>query len=56
DDIEMNRTFNNGIGMVVVVPAESAQAVQDAFTALGEQVWAIGSIGPRGADAAVTVR
>lgn len=56
DDIEMNRTFNNGIGMVVVVPADSAQAVKDAFSALGEQVWAIGSIGPRGADAAVTVR
>ncbi|QMV72938.1 phosphoribosylformylglycinamidine cyclo-ligase [Comamonas piscis] len=56
DDIEMNRTFNNGIGMVVVVPAESAQAVQDAFAALGEQVWSIGSIGARGADAAVTVR
>jgi phosphoribosylformylglycinamidine cyclo-ligase len=56
DDIEMNRTFNNGIGMVVVVPAESAQAVQDAFAALGEKVWAIGSIGARGADAAVTVR
>ncbi|MEJ5031540.1 MULTISPECIES: phosphoribosylformylglycinamidine cyclo-ligase [unclassified Comamonas] len=56
DDIEMNRTFNNGIGMVVVVPAESEQAVKDAFSALGEQVWTIGSIGPRGAEAAVTVR
>lgn len=56
DDIEMNRTFNNGIGMVVVVPAESEQAVKDAFSALGEQVWTIGSIAPRGAEAAVTVR
>jgi hypothetical protein len=26
DDIEMNRTFNNGIGMVVVVAAEHAEA------------------------------
>lgn len=26
DDIEMNRTFNNGIGMVVVLAAEAAQA------------------------------
>jgi phosphoribosylformylglycinamidine cyclo-ligase len=56
DDIEMNRTFNNGIGMVVVVPADSEQAVKDAFSALDEKVWTIGSIGPRGADAAVTVR
>ncbi|WP_395024268.1 phosphoribosylformylglycinamidine cyclo-ligase [Comamonas odontotermitis] len=56
DDIEMNRTFNNGIGMVVVVPAESAEAVKSAFAALGEQVWTIGSIGPRGSEAAVTVR
>ena len=55
DDVEMNRTFNNGIGMVVVVPAEAADAAAAAFTALGEQVWAIGTIGPRG-DAAVTVR
>ncbi|MFG5776828.1 phosphoribosylformylglycinamidine cyclo-ligase [Comamonas sp. J-3] len=56
DDIEMNRTFNNGIGMVVVVSAESAEAVKQAFAALGEQVYTIGSIGPRGEGAAVTVR
>ncbi len=57
DDIEMNRTFNNGIGMVVVVPADAADAVTAAFTALGEKVWAIGSIGVRGDnEAAVTVR
>ncbi len=56
DDIEMNRTFNNGIGMVVVVPADSAEAVKQAFAALGEQVYTIGSIGPRGDGAAVTVR
>ena len=56
DDVEMNRTFNNGIGMVVVVPANSADAVKNAFASLGEQVWTIGSIGPRGDGAAVTVR
>ena len=55
DDIEMNRTFNNGIGMVVVVPAEAADTVTAAFAALGEQVFAIGSIGQRGDGAAVTV-
>ena len=26
DDVEMNRTFNNGIGMVVVLDAASAAA------------------------------
>ncbi|MDG1382639.1 MAG: phosphoribosylformylglycinamidine cyclo-ligase, partial [Burkholderiaceae bacterium] len=43
DESEMNRTFNNGIGMVAIVPAAQAGAVQDAFTALGEQAFAIGT-------------
>ena len=44
DESEMNRTFNNGIGMVAIVPAAQAGAVQDAFTALGEQAYAIGTV------------
>ncbi len=44
DESEMNRTFNNGIGMVAIVPAARAGAVQDAFTALGEQAYAIGTV------------
>ena len=44
DESEMNRTFNNGIGMVAIVPAARAGAVQDAFTALGEQAYAIGAV------------
>ena len=44
DESEMNRTFNNGIGMVAIVPAAQAGAVQDAFTALGEQAYAIGKV------------
>ena len=44
DESEMNRTFNNGIGMVAIVPAAQAGAVQDAFTALGEQAYAIGAV------------
>ena len=44
DDTEMNRTFNNGIGMVVIVPADAAGAVQDAFNALGEQAYRIGEV------------
>ncbi len=56
DDIEMNRTFNNGIGMVVVVDATSASACADTLRAAGEQVFEIGVIAPRGDGAAVLVR
>ena len=55
DDIEMNRTFNNGIGMVVVVDSASAAACADSLRALGETVYAIGVIAPQGAGASVTV-
>ncbi len=55
DDIEMNRTFNNGIGMVVVVSATQAQATADTLAALGEQVYTIGRIAPQGAGAQVVV-
>ncbi len=56
DDIEMNRTFNNGIGMVVVVDAAAACATAATLRAAGEQVYAIGTIAPRGEGAAVVVR
>ncbi len=55
DDVEMNRTFNNGIGMVVVVDASEAQACAKTLRALGEAVYEIGVIAPRGGDAAVVV-
>ena len=38
DDTEMNRTFNNGIGMVVVVDAAQAEATAQTLRALGETV------------------
>jgi phosphoribosylformylglycinamidine cyclo-ligase len=56
DDIEMNRTFNNGIGMVVVVAASQAQAIAATLRAAGEQVHEIGRIADRGTGAAVEVR
>ena len=55
DDHEMNRTFNNGIGMVVVVAPAEAAAVADTLRAQGESVHEIGRIGPRGDGPAVTV-
>jgi phosphoribosylformylglycinamidine cyclo-ligase len=55
DDTEMNRTFNNGIGMVVVVGAQEAEACAATLRALGEQVYNIGCIAPQGDMAQVVV-
>ncbi|MBO9643818.1 MAG: phosphoribosylformylglycinamidine cyclo-ligase, partial [Pseudacidovorax sp.] len=55
DDIEMNRTFNNGIGMVVVVAAADAEACAATLRAQGETVYQIGMIAERGNGAAVVV-
>ena len=55
DGIEMNRTFNNGIGMVVVVDAANAEATAATLRAAGEQVYAMGTIAPRGDGASVVV-
>lgn len=44
---EMYRTFNCGIGMVVVVSAEDAAAVQDFLTEQGETVYRLGEIRSR---------
>ena len=55
DDIEMNRTFNNGIGMVVVVDAAEADATAATLRELGEQVYQIGKIAEQGAGEQVVV-
>ncbi|MDB5828953.1 MAG: phosphoribosylaminoimidazole synthetase [Variovorax sp.] len=55
DDIEMNRTFNNGIGMVVVLDAAEAAACGATLRAAGETVYEIGTIAARGEGAAVVV-
>jgi len=55
DDIEMNRTFNNGIGMVVVINATDAAACAATLRAAGETVYEIGVIAPKGDGAAVVV-
>ena len=55
DDIEMNRTFNNGIGMVVVVSADQAAACAATLSGLGETVHTIGRIAAQGSGAQVVV-
>ena len=54
-DFEMNRTFNNGIGMVVVVDAANAAATAHMLSQAGEKVFEIGVIAARGEGAAVVV-
>lgn len=44
DDDELLRTFNCGLGMVVVVAAEQASAVQDVLNRHGEQGFIVGKI------------
>ena len=49
-DSEMARTFNCGIGMCVVVPADKADAAEALLREHGETVSQIGTIGPRAGD------
>ncbi|WP_299982338.1 phosphoribosylformylglycinamidine cyclo-ligase [Desulfobacula sp.] len=46
-DFEMQRTFNNGIGMVIVVPDVSAQEVMDRLAAMDGKAYLIGKIESR---------
>ena len=47
DDIEMNRTFNDGIGMALVIDQAHADALEQTLQALGEEVFKIGHIVPQ---------
>ncbi len=44
---EMTGTFNNGIGMAVMVPEGSTQSLLDMLEAMGEKAWLIGEIARR---------
>lgn len=54
-DDEMYRTFNCGIGMVVVVSAQNSEAASKLLTAEGEQVWTIGHIRSQKTGEAATI-
>ncbi len=41
-----HRTFNMGIGMVLVIAADAVEATIDALTAAGEHAWRIGRVTP----------
>ena len=43
-DEEMLRTFNCGIGMLVVVPPSAVEPVTRVLTSAGETVWRVGII------------
>lgn len=53
---EMLRTFNCGIGMIVVAEAAQAEAVMAALTEAGERPVRLGEVTVRGADEAVAYR
>jgi phosphoribosylformylglycinamidine cyclo-ligase len=55
EEAEMQRTFNCGIGMAVVVPQAEAKKTLDAFAAEGVEAFEIGSIVKRDAGAPQTV-
>jgi len=50
----MFRTFNCGIGMVVIVSQSDADKAISQLTAAGETVWKIGQIRARNGDEAQT--
>jgi phosphoribosylformylglycinamidine cyclo-ligase len=49
---EMHRTFNCGIGLILVAAATEAPALVQALEAAGERAWIVGTVRP---DAEQTV-
>jgi phosphoribosylformylglycinamidine cyclo-ligase len=53
DDVEMLRTFNCGVGMIVIAGSADADAVTASLGQSGESPWALGRLVPRARGAAV---
>lgn len=53
DPVEMYRTFNCGVGMILCVSKENTQAALDQLHQLGEDAWVIGHIAEKNTDEAV---
>lgn len=47
DESEMLRTFNNGLGMIAVVPESITQEVVDRLAGMNEKVWIVGEVARR---------
>jgi len=56
EDMEMYRTFNCGIGMVVIVAKEDADKTITAFRACGESAWLLGDITNSSDKSSVVIR
>ncbi len=52
---EMFRTFNCGVGMIVIVPKTAANACIDLLTTLGEAAWEIGHISKKAGTQQVVI-
>lgn len=52
-DEEMMRTFNNGIGLIIVIAEKDLQDVMQQIAAMGEKAYRIGWIEERGAGSAL---
>jgi len=50
EEMEMLRTFNCGVGMVVVVAPDVVEAVTRILSGAGEHVFPLGRLSPREAD------
>ncbi len=50
DDTEMHRTFNNGLGMVLIVPSKQCEEILIRLSGLHETAWEIGVIEKNSAE------
>lgn len=55
DEDEMLRTFNMGVGLVMVLPADRAKQCLDALSAAGHEAWRIGEVVARASEPRVTL-